>query len=136
MALDPVLRLAVLQRDNECCTECGKTDVPLDAHHIIPVKYGGEDLLENLRALCKSCHKRLELKMKELKLREIPCENMAISASCGRKSISVFEDTYNRIAAFGKTGMSFEDTLQIVLEKAEESQPTRYAVRPEIRSMT
>jgi len=38
------------------CSACG-TKKKLEAHHIIPLAHGGEELLEsNLIALCRNCH--------------------------------------------------------------------------------
>ena len=54
------LRKEVLKRDDYTCQNCGaKADV-LDIHHIIPIKYSGTDNINNLIALCKSCHKTIE----------------------------------------------------------------------------
>lgn len=62
------LRERVLKRDGNECQFCGKTnekhleetDRGLDAHHIIPKSDGGEDTLQNLVALCRSCHRTME----------------------------------------------------------------------------
>ncbi|MGH2813330.1 MAG: HNH endonuclease signature motif containing protein [Actinomycetota bacterium] len=51
----------VRQRD-EVCRSCGKTPEEngraLDVHHISPYRYSGDHSLENLVALCRSCHMR------------------------------------------------------------------------------
>lgn len=49
------LRAAVYDRDGRACRECGSTsDLTLD--HIYPYSLGGEDTLDNLRTLCRSCN--------------------------------------------------------------------------------
>jgi len=49
------IRLAVLQRDNYKCVECGNPDY-LHVHHIRPRKMGGATQMDNLQTLCESCH--------------------------------------------------------------------------------
>lgn len=50
----------VLARDDFTCQQCGeKTDL-LDIHHIIPLKRSGTNSVNNLIALCRSCHKKIE----------------------------------------------------------------------------
>src|SRR3954452_14722896 len=51
------LSLAVILRDG-ACVERGRPDVSLHAHHVEPRAEGGSDTLENLVALCVSCHGR------------------------------------------------------------------------------
>jgi hypothetical protein len=59
------------KRDNFTCTSCNKTrkelseekncnyeDKILHCHHIIPIKDGGNNKLENLQTLCGRCHKK------------------------------------------------------------------------------
>jgi 5-methylcytosine-specific restriction endonuclease McrA len=41
------------------CVHCGADD-DLVAHHKLPRRYGGQDLLENLAPVCRSCHPRVE----------------------------------------------------------------------------
>ena len=61
------LRLVVYERDNWTCADCGchclntkdSKNHPhrkIQAHHIIPRRYGGTDEMENLVTLCMSCH--------------------------------------------------------------------------------
>jgi hypothetical protein len=52
------LRWAVLERDNFTCQYCGQTapDVKLEVDHIISVKDGGQDTIENLKTACYSCN--------------------------------------------------------------------------------
>lgn len=55
------LRLAILDRDNWICANCGKHLAGGDAtvDHITPLDRGGERLApENLQAMCKSCNSR------------------------------------------------------------------------------
>ena len=57
--LDENLRVATLMRDGYQCTQCGKKNTRLDAHHIIWKEDGGKDTLENLLTLCKLCHRKV-----------------------------------------------------------------------------
>lgn len=41
------------------CAHCGSRQ-DLVAHHRIPRRYGGQDVLENLEPVCRSCHPRVE----------------------------------------------------------------------------
>lgn len=51
------LRKAVYERDRYRCVECGATD-HLSLDHIIPWSLGGEDTMENLQTMCRSCNSR------------------------------------------------------------------------------
>jgi hypothetical protein len=53
------LRKIVFERDNYTCQKCktqDKTARILEAHHKIPLVYGGKDELYNLVTLCFDCH--------------------------------------------------------------------------------
>jgi 5-methylcytosine-specific restriction endonuclease McrA len=41
------------------CVYCGSRE-DLVAHHKLPRRYGGLDVLENLEAVCRSCHPAVE----------------------------------------------------------------------------
>lgn len=49
-------RREVLARDGGRCVRCGRSNVLLDAHHIMARRHGGTDELDNLVTLCKVCH--------------------------------------------------------------------------------
>lgn len=54
-SIPPRLRAQVYDRDGRACVACGAaSDLSLD--HIYPHSLGGEDTLENLRTLCRSCN--------------------------------------------------------------------------------
>ena len=61
----------VRSRDNYTCQDCGaqQTVKPaytlFPAHHIIPIKHGGNSLPANLILLCKDCHDRRHTKLSE-----------------------------------------------------------------------
>ncbi|MBI4729844.1 MAG: HNH endonuclease [Acidobacteria bacterium] len=46
------------------CRSCGKTPErngrALDVHHLVPFRFSGDNSLENLSALCRSCHMRAD----------------------------------------------------------------------------
>lgn len=53
------LRIKALKRDEFTCQKCfleDKTMKVLEAHHILPLCFGGKDELDNLIALCLDCH--------------------------------------------------------------------------------
>ena len=52
------IRGFVFYRDKGVCASCGIVSENWDADHIIPVVEGGPTTPENLRTLCKPCHKR------------------------------------------------------------------------------
>jgi hypothetical protein len=49
-----------IERDCSRCAECGKDNTKLDVHDIISIRNGDKHLLENLRTLCRKCHRTLE----------------------------------------------------------------------------
>ena len=53
-------RTACMERDDYTCQDCGATDRRLNAHHIVARRNGGNEELENLVALCISCHHKRE----------------------------------------------------------------------------
>lgn len=61
------IMFAILKRDNQTCTECGKTETSgnyqIHVHHIIPRWAGGTDHPRNLRTLCAKCHTEVHQKM-------------------------------------------------------------------------
>jgi 5-methylcytosine-specific restriction endonuclease McrA len=51
--------LSALVTGGAACTYCGSRE-DLVAHHKMPRRYGGLDVLENLEPVCRSCHPRVE----------------------------------------------------------------------------
>lgn len=51
------LRAEVYARDGHACLHCGATQ-GLSLDHIYPWSLGGEDVLENLQTLCRSCNSK------------------------------------------------------------------------------
>src|SRR5690349_24619915 len=99
-------RSVVLQRDNNRCTECGKSDIKLDIHHTIPVRAGGSHSLQNLRTLCRRCHKNLEPVGKyDLK----PSESHIIH---------VKTKTYNKLVKLGTVSDTFDSVIQRLIKKS------------------
>lgn len=58
MAVSKRLRYEVLRRDKHTCQMCGASApwVQLEIDHVIPRQQGGQDILENLQALCWECN--------------------------------------------------------------------------------
>ena len=51
--------LSAMVTSGAACVACG-TREDLVAHHKVPRRYGGLDLLENLEPVCRSCHPKVE----------------------------------------------------------------------------
>lgn len=49
-------RRQALARAEGICEDCGEENEPLEIHHLIPVKRGGNHSPENLICLCRTCH--------------------------------------------------------------------------------
>ncbi|GAB4219870.1 MAG: hypothetical protein Fur009_7950 [Candidatus Microgenomates bacterium] len=50
---------AIAERGNKC-QRCGKSNMPLFAHHILPEQMGGADNMDNLFLVCGDCHPVLD----------------------------------------------------------------------------
>ena len=50
-----ILRKKVIKRDNNRCTNCGRSS-NLTVDHKVPLSLGGSNLMSNLTTLCKDCH--------------------------------------------------------------------------------
>jgi len=48
------------KRDNYQCQECGRNDVPVEGHHIIPQRIDRSKAwdVNNIVSLCRACHKK------------------------------------------------------------------------------
>ncbi|MBB1125910.1 HNH endonuclease [Thiospirillum jenense] len=64
---DPKVAAYALREAEGVCHDCNKdapfiskkTNMPfLEVHHIIPLKEGGEDTIDNVVALCPNCHRK------------------------------------------------------------------------------
>jgi len=78
--------LQVIERDGPYCSGKGchvhlSTLKPIDIHlhHIIPIKDGGSDAIENLQACCRSCHTKITIQ--EQRTRQGSC--MCVQADAG-----------------------------------------------------
>lgn len=47
---------ALVEREGNCCSCCRRTDVKLQADHVIPLSRGGSNLIENIQPLCGDCN--------------------------------------------------------------------------------
>ena len=50
------LRQQVLKRDKYTCQQCHKQSDKLQVDHIVPVRKGGLNGLQNLKTICYDCH--------------------------------------------------------------------------------
>lgn len=50
-----ILRKKVIKRDNNRCTNCGRSS-NLTVDHKVPLSLGGSNIMSNLTTLCKDCH--------------------------------------------------------------------------------
>jgi 5-methylcytosine-specific restriction endonuclease McrA len=51
--------LSAMVTSGAACVACGSRE-DLVAHHRMPRRYGGLDVLENLEPVCRCCHPRVE----------------------------------------------------------------------------
>lgn len=56
-SMSPARRKRILERDNHACTVCTDREGPFEIDHHLPLWLGGTDTDDNLRTLCKNCHK-------------------------------------------------------------------------------
>jgi hypothetical protein len=59
-----VLRRRVYRRARYRCQNCGRRNVELHAHHIVPLSVGGTNALSNLACLCRDCHEAIHPHMR------------------------------------------------------------------------
>lgn len=60
------IRKAIFERDGKFCNRCFSTD-KLHLDHILPVSKNGENTLENLQVLCRSCNSKKNNKIESLR---------------------------------------------------------------------
>jgi 5-methylcytosine-specific restriction endonuclease McrA len=71
-----ILKHQCYSRDNWTCFKCGKhihKKGEIQAHHLIPKRLGGKDLLGYLITLCQSCHIKIEKSIWERLTRKENC---------------------------------------------------------------
>jgi len=56
--LSQSLRFSILRRDDFQCQYCGRKapEVVLEVDHVVPISFGGDNKLENLRTSCRDCN--------------------------------------------------------------------------------
>jgi len=54
------LRKKIKARDNHTCQSCGKKNIVLHCHHIIPYAASKDNSEDNLVSLCPACHSSIE----------------------------------------------------------------------------
>lgn len=50
------VRQQIQDRDGEGCNNCHRTTEELYVHHLIPIKNGGSNSIDNLVLICETCH--------------------------------------------------------------------------------
>jgi hypothetical protein len=60
-----IQRKLAWERDGLKCVECGKKSEfrRPDVHHVVPYRISKSHALDNLKSLCKRCHKKEDLKL-------------------------------------------------------------------------
>lgn len=99
------LREQVLKRDDNQCQLCQCDNKRLEVHHIIPRRYGGLDIEDNLVTVCRACHAKME-----------PPRNFRYKLETGIKTIIVSKETRDKLKEMGKKGESYDDVLRRVLK--------------------
>jgi hypothetical protein len=61
-ALPTALRRQLWERADSRCEVCGAGG-KLETHHILPVRDGGGDTLENMQVLCHTCHLEADVRI-------------------------------------------------------------------------
>jgi 5-methylcytosine-specific restriction endonuclease McrA len=56
-SMSPSRRKRILERDGHACTACTDKEGPFEIDHHLPIWLGGDDTDDNLRTLCRNCHK-------------------------------------------------------------------------------
>ena len=62
------IRYLVYLRDKFTCQSCGVIHERLDVHHIKPFIESGDNSLENLISLCRSCHMKEDNRLRKILL--------------------------------------------------------------------
>lgn len=58
-------RELAIRRDGGRCAKCGRSDLPLEVDHRIPLSKGGTNALGNLVCLCVVCHREKTLRRRK-----------------------------------------------------------------------
>ena len=58
--IDIHVRIGIFRRDGYCCKHCGEqfSRRQLELDHIKPISTGGDDSIENLQTLCRTCNRK------------------------------------------------------------------------------
>lgn len=51
------LRSHIFERDGEVCAYCGSEEGPFEIDHILPVRLGGSNCVDNLTVACRTCNR-------------------------------------------------------------------------------
>lgn len=65
---NPIVRNNIFERDGRKCIKCGDTE-SLTLDHIVPIIKGGDNSLDNLQVLCKSCNSSKNTKVKDYRIK-------------------------------------------------------------------
>lgn len=55
-----IIKHEIYKRDDYTCQYCGKINIKIFCHHIIPYRETKDNNFDNLITLCQSCHSKLE----------------------------------------------------------------------------
>jgi len=68
----PELRQKVFERDHRTCQRCKRAEallltlgLELECDHVIPLAWGGDNAMHNLRTLCSECHPKMQIRVPE-----------------------------------------------------------------------
>jgi len=58
--IDIHVRIGIFRRDGYCCKHCGEefSRHQLELDHIKPISTGGNNAIENLQTLCRTCNRK------------------------------------------------------------------------------
>ncbi|MBE7193764.1 MAG: HNH endonuclease [Gordonia polyisoprenivorans] len=104
--IDPSTRAAVLRRDRYRCVFCGARG-PLEMDHIEPWSAGGDESMQNLRALCHDCNETRSNRLRALDQQLTATRNSVACLKCepgeceGRSDLEVVYCLTCRARAMG-----------------------------------
>lgn len=133
-SIRPKKRFEVFERDNFTCQYCGKTPetegVILEVDHIVSIKDGGENNLENLVTSCWECNigkgakskpkKTIEQIEENIEREEERISQLKLMNNRNRKLIKLKKEAkdLSRSWIYDEIGTDYVDTIYSAIEKA------------------